>query len=262
MPELPEVEIASVRLRRAAEGRRIASMRIRHPALRRYLTTRDQASVRGARIDRIERRGKYQLLHLDTGRTIIAHFRMTGDWHIDTGGEGRPAYPRAEIALDNGTRIVLDDPRALSSLQVAPTDALPLPKLGPDPLTRAFSSRALGRALARRMGPIKPALLDQAIAAGMGNIYASEALWRARVHPSAPASGLSLDRLEAIARSIRAVLRDALARAARYYDGEGDPGRFDVYDREGDPCRRCGTPIVRITQAARSTYFCPKCQRQ
>jgi formamidopyrimidine-DNA glycosylase len=261
MPELPEVEIASVRLRNAAEGRRIVATRIRHPALRRQLARRGRAALRGARIDRVERRGKYQLLHLDNGYTIIAHFRMTGDWHIAPDDRPPPMYARAEIVLDDGTRVVLDDPRALSSLQVSRTDALPLPSLGPDPLTRAFSPRALGAVLARRRGPIKPALLDQAVAAGVGNIYASEALWRARVHPAATAADLDGDQLRAITRSIRAVLRGALANAGRYFDASGDAGRFNVYDREGEPCRRCGTPVARITQAGRSTYFCPGCQR-
>lgn len=261
MPELPEVEIASIHLRRAAEGRRIVATRIRHPALRRQLTPRAQASLRGARIERVERRGKFQLMHLDTGYTIIAHFRMTGDWHIGSAADPRPPFARAEVVLDDDTRIVLDDPRALSSLRVAPTGALPLPPLGPDPLTRAFSPTALGRVLARRRGPIKPALLDQSVAAGVGNIYASEALWRARVHPAAPAADLDGDQLVAITRSIRAVLRQALENAGRYSGAGGDALRFDVYDREGEPCRRCGKAIVRIVQSARSTYFCPNCQR-
>lgn len=261
MPELPEVEIASVRLRDAAEGRRIVSTRIRHPALRRQLSPRKQAALRGARIDRVERRGKYQLLHLDTGHTIVAHFRMTGDWHISTASEPAPRYARAELVLDDGTRVVLNDPRALSSIQVERSDAVVLPRLGPDPLTPDFSPHALGNALARRRGPIKPALLDQSVAAGVGNIYASEALWRARVHPAAPAAALTPERLQAITRAIRAVLREALAQARRYDDAQDDDDRFDVYDREGEPCRRCGTAIVRMVQAARSTYFCPNCQR-
>lgn len=260
MPELPEVEVATVRLRDAAEGRRIASMRILHPALRRQLTSRAQAALRGARIDRIERRGKFQLLHLDTGNTIVAHFRMTGDWHIGPASDPAPMYARAELVLDDGTRIALDDPRALSSLRVARSDALPLPTLGPDPLTRAFTPRALGAALARRRGPIKPALLDQSVAAGVGNIYASEALWRARVHPETPAASLDAPRLREITRAIRAVLRDALRRMHRYYGAGGSDYEFAVYDREGEPCKRCGTPIVRIVQAGRSTYYCRGCQ--
>jgi formamidopyrimidine-DNA glycosylase len=263
MPELPEVEHAATRLREAAVGRRIASVRVHHPALRRQLSRADLARTRGARIERIERRGKHQLLHLDNGYTLVAHFRMTGDWHIAPASTPRPAYARAEVMLDDGTRVTLDDPRALSTLSVAPADALPLPRLGPDPLSREFTARSLGTAFARRTGPVKPALLDQSVVAGIGNIYASEALWRARVHPATSASRLESPQLRALTAAIRFVLRAALRHAHRYYGAERErPARFAVYDREGEPCRRCETPIARITQAARSTYFCPHCQRR
>ena len=263
MPELPEVEIAAARLRAAAEHRVIESVRLLHPALRRQLSRTDVSVLRGARIERVERRGKHQLLHLDNDHTLLAHFRMSGDWHIAPRGSRRPAYARAELVLDDGTRVTLDDPRALSTLAVAPTNALPLPSLGPDPLTRAFTAPALGAALARRNGPVKPALLDQSVVAGVGNIYASEALWRARVHPSVPASALSAGALRSLAAAIRFVLRAALSDAKRYYGSEREqPERFAVYDRMGEPCRRCGTAIVRMTQAGRSTYYCPSCQRE
>jgi formamidopyrimidine-DNA glycosylase len=265
MPELPEVEAASLRLRNAAQGRRILVVRVLHPALRRRLSRRDASKLRDARVDRVDRRGKYQLLHLDTGVTLITHFRMSGDWHISERQGPVPPYARAVLELDNGTRVVLVDPRALSSLELAPTSALPLPPLGPDPLTRGFTARALGNALARRKGPIKPALLDQSIVAGVGNIYAVEALWRARVHPAKPASQLDRDELRMLAAGIRRVLREALRRAGRYFgaDESADAiGRFAVYGRSGKPCRRCGTNIERITQSGRSTYFCPDCQRR
>jgi formamidopyrimidine-DNA glycosylase len=260
MPELPEVELAAQRLRAAAEGRRIAAMRVFHPALRRQVSRGVLTSLRDARIARVERRGKYQLLHLDSGRTIVAHFRMSGDWHIGSAREPRPAYARAELTLDDGTRITLDDPRALSSLTIAATGAEPLPPLGPDPLTRAFTARVLGRALARRRGPIKPALLDQSVAAGVGNIYASEALWRARVYPAASAASLEPAAVRAVTAAIRAVLRGALRNVRRYYRADEGVNWFDVYDREGEPCHRCGAGIERIVQAGRSTYFCPVCQ--
>jgi formamidopyrimidine-DNA glycosylase len=263
MPELPEVEIAAARLRAAAEHRRIESVRLLHPALRRQLSRTDVSVLRGARIERVERRGKHQLLHLDSGYTLLAHFRMSGDWHIAPRGSPRPVYARAELVLDDGTRVTLDDPRALSTLAVAPTNALSLPSLGPDPLTPAFTARALGAALARRHGPVKPVLLDQSVVAGVGNIYASEALWRARVHPAVRASALSVGALRAVAAAIRFVLRAALKDARRYYGREREhPDRFAVYDRMGQPCRRCGTAIARIAQAGRSTYYCPRCQRE
>jgi formamidopyrimidine-DNA glycosylase len=261
MPELPEVELATRRLRAVAEGRRIVAARVMHPALRRQLGRGDLAAVRRRRIERVERRGKYQLLHLEGARTIVAHFRMSGDWHIAAAGSRRPPYARAELTLDDGTRIVLADARALSSLTVAHTGREPLPRLGPDPLTRAFTAGALGTVLARRRGPIKPALLDQSVAAGVGNIYASEALWRARIHPAAPASSLGRAELRALVAAIREVLRDALRDAGRYDGGAARAHRFEVYDRAGESCRRCGSEIRRLSQAGRSTYFCPGCQK-
>ncbi|HUF30951.1 MAG TPA: bifunctional DNA-formamidopyrimidine glycosylase/DNA-(apurinic or apyrimidinic site) lyase [Gemmatimonadaceae bacterium] len=263
MPELPEVEAAAVRLRSAIRGRRIIVARVLHPALRRRLSRGDMARLRGARIDRVDRRGKYQLLHLDTGDTLIAHFRMSGGWHISAEPERLPSHARAVLEMEDGTRVVLVDPRALSSLEVAPTSALPLPPLGPDPLTPGFTARALGKALARRLGPIKPVLLDQSIIAGVGNIYAAEALWRARIHPAAPASQLDRAELRAVAAGIRHVMRGALRRAGRYFsafENDQEMPRFAVYGRAGQPCRRCGTAITRITQGGRSTYFCPRCQ--
>ena len=172
-----------------------------------------------------------------------------------------------EVA-DNGTRVVLDDPRALSSLQVAPTDALPLPPLGPDPLTRAFSPRALGAVLARRRGPIKPALLDQAVAAGVGNIYASEALFAAGVHPRRSVARIAPARWRRLAAAVRETLERAIRQGGSsisdFVDGEGRAGYFQVtfavYDREGLPCPRCATPIRRLVQAGRSTFYCPGCQ--
>lgn len=260
MPELPEVELASRRLRAAAEGRVITNLRLLHPALRRQLSRTEIASVKGARIERVERRGKHQLLHLAGGRTLIAHFRMSGDWHIAPAGSRRAAYARAELTLDDGTRVTLDDPRALSTFAISPTGDERLPPLGPDPLTPGFTPRALGRTLARRRAPIKPVLLDQSVIAGVGNIYASEALWRAKIHPVVAASSLDATALRSLTRAIRSVLRDALRNVERYY-GDDAVNRFDVYDREGEPCRRDGTAIERIPQAGRSTYFCPTCQQ-
>ena len=167
------------------------------------------------------------------------------------------------MAFDDGSRLVLDDPRALSviSLCAAGPEA---DGLGPDALDPAMSAVSLSAALASRRIPIKVALLDQSIVAGIGNIYASEALWRARIDPRTPANRLTRDRLGPLVRAIRATLQQALKHRQRYYGSEReapDDNRFRVYDREGERCRRCGGTIRRITQAARSTYFCPKCQK-
>jgi formamidopyrimidine-DNA glycosylase len=255
VPELPEVERAVVDLRRHIVGRRIVSLEVHHPALRRRITPRQRRSVAGARVTAVDRRGKHQLIRLDDGRVLHAHFRMTGNWA--TGKDAVNArYPRATIQLDDDTSVVLDDPRALSSIVLTAAGEDPLPGVGPDANSPDIDSAFLFERLRRRRVPIKAALLDQTILSGIGNIYASESLWRARIDPRRASNALSSREARVLLTGIRAVLKKASG--ARYVDGEG---RFNVYDREGRPCSRCKTPIERIPQAGRSTYFCPRCQR-
>jgi len=256
VPELPEVESAVRRLRLALAGRKIADVKVLHPALRRRLSPARARSLRGATIAMVERRGKHQLVHLDDGRVLHAHFRMTGDWTIDTVQDELPRFARAAISLDDGTRAVLDDPRALSTLDVHPANAAPALGLGPEPTDPALTAASLHEAFTKRRGPIKPLLLDQRVIAGLGNIYAAESLWHARIAPTTPASSLSKKQVAALLRAIRAVI--AKATGARYTDSS--VSRLAVYDREGERCRRCGSRIERIVQAGRSTYFCPGCQ--
>lgn len=213
-------------------------------------------SLRRVTITGVERRGKHQLLWLADGRALHAHFRMTGDWTVDRDGDALPRFARAALTLADGTRVVLDDPRALSTLQVHAADAPPELGLGPEPSDRALTPARLLAALARRRTAIKPVLLDQSVIAGLGNIYAVEALWRARIHPATAASSLPLPRVRTLLAAIREVIRRATG--GRYTDS--DVSSLDVYDRAGKPCRRCRTPIARITQAGRSTYLCPGCQ--
>lgn len=255
MPELPEVERAVVILRRHLVGRRIRSLEIHHPALSRRLTARQRRSVAGARVVAVTRRGKHQLIELDDRRTLHAHFRMTGDWV--TGKAAAVArYPRATLHLDDGSCVVLDDPRALSSIELDAADVDSTPGIGPDADDPSLDADWLAERLLVRRTPIKVALLDQRLLAGIGNIYAAEALWRARIDPRRPAKSLKRSEVAKLLTGIRAVLRKASG--ARYAEGAS---RFDVYDRADKPCRRCRTKIKRITQAARSTYFCPSCQR-
>ncbi|MEP6691910.1 MAG: DNA-formamidopyrimidine glycosylase family protein, partial [Gemmatimonadaceae bacterium] len=173
MPELPEVERAARMLERAARGKVIARLRVLHPSLARTLTPAVARRARGKRIERVERRGKHQLLHLDDGSILHAHFRMTGDWAIDREGAPLDRFARAVIDLEGGTRVSLIDPRALGTLVLHKPGELALPELGPEPPDKAFTPAALARALAARRGPTDPALLDQRIAAGIGNIYAA-----------------------------------------------------------------------------------------
>ncbi|MFN2567408.1 MAG: Fpg/Nei family DNA glycosylase [Gemmatimonadaceae bacterium] len=248
MPELPEVEAAVRMLRAAAEGRTIVRARVMHRALRARVAPARVRSLVGARIESVERRGKHQLVHLAGGRTLHAHFRMAGDWRVEDAASRPPRFARAVLELDDGVHVWLVDPRALSTLDVR-DDVLEL-HLGPEATDPALRPRDLRRALARRRGAIKPALLDQSVVAGLGNIYAAEALWRARLDPRMPASSLTLRELARLLAAVRHVMRRALA----------GPIRLAVYGREDLPCRRCRHQIARITQAGRSTYFCPHCQ--
>jgi formamidopyrimidine-DNA glycosylase len=180
---------------------------------------------------------------------------MSGDWA--TGADAQTArYPRATIHLDDGSSVVLDDPRALSSIELKPAGEDPLPGVGPDANRADLDPDFLFDRLQRRRSPIKVALLDQSVLSGIGNIYASESLWRAQIDPRRSSAALSKADARRLMTAIVAVLKKASG--SRYSDGEG---RFSVYDRESKPCRRCRTPIVRIPQAGRSTYFCPECQK-
>jgi formamidopyrimidine-DNA glycosylase len=271
VPELPEVERATQLLRQALLGRVLETVRTLHPSARRALPERDARSLVGRRVVRIERRAKYQLLTLDDDRIIEVHFKMTGDWAIGPVTLPPPPLARVELVTDDGTRISLVDGRAFAVVRVHRAGAAFLPPLGPEPLEPAWTTDYLAAALARRHGPIKPVLLDQRIVAGLGNIYAAEALWEAAVHPATRASRLSRVRLARIVDAARLVLERAPAR--RYYGqratddgytyalGDGDAERWHVYDRAGEPCDRCEAPIRSTTQAGRTTYYCGRCQR-
>jgi formamidopyrimidine-DNA glycosylase len=256
VPELPEVERAAVALRAVAVGKTIKAVRVLHPALRRALSAARAKRNAGDRIASVQRRGKHQLLHLASGATLHAHFRMTGDWESGGVGDPLPQYTRAVIEFTDGTWVALVDPRALSSITWHPAGVSPLPTLGPEATDPTVTAASLRAVLARRRGPIKPVLLDQRVLAGLGNIYAAEALWQARIDPRRAAASLTLPEVKRLLAGIRKTL--AMANGRRYRAG-GE--RFDVYDREGQQCRRCKSTVERITQAGRSTYWCPECQR-
>lgn len=253
MPELPEVERAVVELRRFIVGRRIESLDVHHAALRRRITPAQRKSVRGARVVGVRRRGKHQLIDLDDGRVLHAHFRMSGDWAVgDDAAEAR--YPRATIHLDDGSMVVLDDPRALSSIVLVRAEDDSIAGLGPDADDPSITAAWLAQRVSRRRAPIKVVLLDQTVISGVGNIYASEALWDSRIDPRRAAAELTKPEVTRLLKSVRKVLKKA---GGSRYDGDG---RFAVYDRAGRKCRRCGSKIERIPQAGRSTYWCPECQ--
>jgi formamidopyrimidine-DNA glycosylase len=261
VPELPEIEAAARTLAAAVEGKTIARLAALHHALRRRLPDADAARLRGCVIVRVERRGKHQLLHLRGGPLLDVHFRMTGDWSVGRVHDAIAPHARAVLDLTDGTRVSLIDRRALATIELRSGDGTALPHLGPDALDPRLDADALGAALARKRCAIKPALLDQRVVAGLGNVYAAEALWHARISPLAPAARLSAARRARLIDGIRVTLARARRAGARPGGGSAVP-RFEVYGRAGDLCRRCGARVVRIVQAGRSTYFCPRCQRR
>ena len=260
MPELPEVEKAAQQLTLAALGKTIASVRAIHPALRRKLSPAKSRSAKGKRIERIERRGKHQLLHLDSGDTLVVHFRMNGDWEFGTTADPLDRFARAVIELSDGTRISLVDRRALSSITLDRKGASSLPRLGREASDPSLDADYLSAALKRKRVAIKPALMDQSVVAGLGNIYVAEALWEAELDPRRPAAKATKAKLTSLVEAIRRVLSPKKRRPGRYTETRG-VDRFAVYDREGKTCRRCDGIIKRIVQGGRSTYFCPGCQR-
>jgi formamidopyrimidine-DNA glycosylase len=261
MPELPEVETASRVLRAAAVGRIIRIARTLHPSARRALPDDLAERLIGRRIETVVRWGKHQALTLDDGSTLHAHFRMTGDWHVGPADAPLPPHARVVLDLDDGTRVCLVDSRALGSITWHAAGTAPVPRLGPDALEERFDATALRTALRGRRAAIKPILLDQRVVAGVGNIYAAEALWRAAIDPRVSAAALGPARAARLVEAIKAVMHDALEVPGRYQDDQATE-RLQVYGREGDPCARCGATIRRIVQAGRSTYFCGGCQRR
>jgi formamidopyrimidine-DNA glycosylase len=247
MPELPEVETAVNLLRRVAPGKTIASVQTLHRVHRRLLPPSARRRLTGLTVTGIERRGKHQLIRLSDGSTLHVHFRMTGDWEVGRSRDPDPRYARVLITFTDGSWVALTDPRALSTVTLHRDGVDPLPDLGRDATDPLFDATVLGQALATRRIAIKPALLDQRVVAGLGNIYATEALWLARIDPRRPAALLGRRELTRLVQAIRHALTN------------GEP--WQVYDREGLRCHRCRSTVARITQAGRSTYWCPGCQR-
>ena len=261
MPELPEVEFAVRRLRRALRGARIERARAHHPAQGRTLTPNVLRRIAGHRITDVTRRGKHQLLHLDDGATLLVHFRLDGDWEVTRAAVALPRHARVTFDLDGDRRLSLTDPRALCTVHYHAPGHPPTLDLGPEPEDVALTPALLRSRLQAKRSPIKPALLDQRLVAGVGNIYAQEACWRARISPAANAATLSVARVARLLDALRAALADGHENAGRYDRGE-QRIPFKVYDREGEPCDHCASPIRRIVQAGRGTWFCPKCQRR
>ena len=311
MPELPEVETVRRGLIPVLEGRRLERAEVRREGLRRPFPERLAQRLAGARVERLGRRSKHLLAELSTGETLMVHLGMSGRMTISGGGlaggcgpgegsglaegfglaegsgpggalgafvhaaGGSERHDHLVLHVEGGARVTLNDARRFGSVDLWPTGALArhpsLAGLGPEPLSNAFDGPTLAAALRGRRTPVKAALLDQRVVAGLGNIYVCEALHRARVDPRRQAGRISRVRAEALAPAIREVLAEAIEAGGStlrdHRRADGALGSFQhalrAYGREGLPCPSEGCPgtIRRVVQAGRSTFHCPACQR-
>ena len=276
MPELPEIETIRRDLEPRLVGRSIEAVTI-HPGAERLAVTHPpralEAELEGRRFDALGRHGKYLLARLDDGRTWVLHLRMTGVLVI-RGREAPPSrFERARVDLDDGSSLLFDDVRKFGTWHLVDDPREAMPRIGPDALSEEFTTRWLREALARRTVPIKSALLDQRVAAGVGNIYADEALWLARIDPRTPANALGPRRVARLHAGLREALAEALddrgSSFDAYRDGFGVAGghhlKVHVFRRDGEPCERprCrGRLISRTRLGGRATQFCTSCQRR
>lgn len=276
MPELPEVETTVRGLAPILDGRRLARVVQRREDLRRAFPPDLAQRLTGARVTALRRRAKFGLIDTDRGDSMVFHLGMSGRWRIDPETLGK--HDHLVLETDAGRRVALNDPRRFGSVDLVATDRLgefaPLRGLGPDALEwdrgsgAALDGRWFRQQFAGRTAAVKILLLDQRIVAGLGNIYACEALYRAAIHPLRKAGSIALARLQRLAEAIPEVLEEAVAAGGstlRDFAGpDGQLGyfskRFDVYGREGLACG-CGGTVRRIVQAGRSTFYCPACQR-
>lgn len=270
MPELPEVEVVRTGLAPLLCGRRITQVRCYRPALRYPLP--QMACLTGRRIESVERRAKYLLFRLTGGEVLVWHLGMTGQFHVLPTTTARGGHEHVRIDLDDGNSLCYRDARrfgyaglmAESELASHPWFAT----LGPEPLSDVFSADYLLHACQGRKAPVKSRIMDGRVVVGVGNIYACESLFRAGIHPAAPAGSLKRAQVADLVAAIRAVLSEAIAAGGSsisdFVQVDGKPGYFAhdfrVYGRQGEPCRVCATPIIRIVQSGRSTFFCPHCQ--
>ena len=273
MPELPEVETVRARLEPVLAGRRFDRVEILDPRVTRPVEPREVAAeLEGETVAAVERRGKYLVVRFESARVLLIHLRMTGTMrHENDGAPEHDPHLRVVVTLDDGSDLIYRDVRRFGTwLLLEPGEDIPYlaQRLGEEPLTRAFTPASLAARFDRRRAPVKAALLDQRAAAGMGNIYADEALWRARIHPLRPAGDLDEDELKRLHRAVREALKAGIARQGTtlrdYRTPDGEEGRMQaalrVYGREGEACYRCGDQIGKTRAAGRGTWYCPSCQ--
>ncbi len=267
MPELPEVETIKNELAPWVVGQSFTKVTILDAKVVGGCSAREvRRELIGQRVESLERRGKYLIFHLSNGKSLIIHLRMTGSLLLNPRGTDR--YARAVFHLSNRHRFVFRDKRRLGVLWLVDDAHTVVGKLGPEPLGKRFTPVILGQRLSRHHVPIKAALLDQCIVSGIGNMYADEALFAARIHPLRKADALSTEEVQTLHHCIRKVLRAAIgskgASVDTYVRPEGELGiahfDFKVAHKGGKPCPVCGSTIERVPVQNRGTCFCPRCQ--
>ena len=291
MPELPEVETVRLGLMPALEGRTILEAHIRRADLRKPFPPRFAERLKGRKVLRLLRRAKYLLAELDSGETLVIHLGMSGRMRVYSGGRtrklGQYVYDAAPEGAGQGkhdhvvfetnapARIVFNDHRRFGLMTLVATDRLDQDKLfkdiGIEPLSPGFNAAHLAKALGGKKTPIKSALLDQRVVAGLGNIYVCEALFMSGISPKRLAGSITRDRITQLVKAIKSVLKNAIAAGGSslrdHAQATGDPGNFQhhflVYGREGNPCKNkgCRGTVKRIVQAGRSSFYCPVCQK-
>jgi formamidopyrimidine-DNA glycosylase len=277
MPELPEVELVCRALAKVLRGRSIVAAKVSLPRIVRPDRPSKFARIlRNVPVGPIARRAKHILIPVGEADILVAHLGMTGRFVLLAPDDSLPVHTHAVFYLDNERRLVFSDPRQFGHLGLVAVNKLsdypPLKGLGPEPLSREFDSEYLHGAFATTRRALKEVLLDQRKVAGLGNIYAAEAMFIARINPFIPANSLGRKRLEHLQTAIKLILNESISHGSTmnvdpegvesaYFSG-GFNGRWRVYDREGFPCSKCGATVRRVFQAGRSTYYCPRCQKR
>lgn len=273
MPELPEIEVLRLSLLPLLPGRSVVRSLVRSLALRQPLDRRGLSHhLEGRTVTGLRRRAKYLLIDLSGGSTLVVHLGMSGQLTLVAGQAPVERHEHVAFELDSGQRLRLVDPRRFGMVFAAETDRLgdhpSLAHLGVEPLGSELSGAYLAARARGRRGPVKNYLMDGRIVVGVGNIYASESLWRAGVHPKRSVGRVAPATWDRLAEAVRAVLGQAIAEGgttlADFTDGGGNAGYFQVslavYGREGGPCPSCERPIKRVVLGGRSTFYCPGCQ--
>ena len=269
MPELPEVETVKNELSPYIIGRCVTGVTLLWEGIVKEPSAEEfRSRLIGQRITGITRRGKYLIVSLSSGDLLIIHLKMTGSLLVNQDSSEPPKYTRAVIHLDKDTSIFFRDPRKFGAMRLVKDKDSIVGKLGPEPLEADFTSQVLAQLLAKRTAPMKALLCEQNLIAGIGSMYADEALFATGVHPLRSGESLSQEEIERLYNAIRKILWSAIgnkgASTNTYFRPDGTRGtahfEFKVAHRGGKPCANCGTPIERIVVRNRGTYFCPKCQ--